>query len=103
MMALTNARNEASQDEYKVPRVITALGPVPAFTNILASGGRHIRALLSLFDRYGLTVPDDPGPDVQRVLARLRDASQHRHLPAFRRCAERGGRGRRRAWQGDRG
>ena len=39
MMALINARNEASQDEHKVPRVITALGPVPAFTNILASGG----------------------------------------------------------------
>ena len=29
-------------------------------------------------------------PDILGVFQRLRDASQQRHLPAFRRCAERG-------------
>jgi hypothetical protein len=32
-------------------------------------------------------------PDVRAVLVRLRSASRDRHLPAFRRCAERGGAG----------
>lgn len=44
-------------------------------------------------------------PDVLAVYRHLQDASQQRHLPAFRRCAERGGadaEGRRR-WRGGRG
>jgi hypothetical protein len=32
-------------------------------------------------------------PDILTVFRRLREASQQRHLPAFRRCAERGGEG----------
>jgi hypothetical protein len=35
-------------------------------------------------------------PDILAVFVRLRDASQTRHLPAFRRCAERGPGGRQR-------
>jgi hypothetical protein len=31
-------------------------------------------------------------PDILRVYSALREASLERHLPAFRRCAERGGR-----------
>jgi hypothetical protein len=32
-------------------------------------------------------------PDILTVFQRLREASQQRHLPAFRRCAERRGEG----------
>jgi len=41
-------------------------------------------------------------PDILAVFVRLRDASQTRHLPAFRRCAERnsGGRHRRHCHRG---
>ena len=34
-------------------------------------------------------------PDISAVFTRLRDASEHRHLPAFQRCVDRGGQGRR--------
>jgi hypothetical protein len=42
-------------------------------------------------------------PDILRVFRNLQEASQRRHLPAFRRCAQRpagGGRGARRRWGG---
>lgn len=41
-------------------------------------------------------------PEILRVFGNLRSASQQRHLPAFRRCAE-GGRGPARGEEGDRG
>jgi hypothetical protein len=123
---------EALDDEYKsratYRKVIAAFGPVQPFVNIEASEGRHIAALISLYERYGLEPPADEWegrveapasvtaaceaavrdeeenaamynrllavvdkPDVRAVLLRLQSASRDRHLPAFRRCAERGG------------
>lgn len=48
----------------------------------------------AMYERLLARVDD---PEAAGVLRRLRDASTERHLPAFRRCAERGagGRGRR--------
>ena len=43
----------------------------------------------TLYDRLLAAVQHD---DVRRVLGNLQAASQERHLPAFRRCVERGGR-----------
>ncbi|MBB4285312.1 ferritin-like domain-containing protein [Roseospira goensis] len=40
----------------------------------------------ALYDRLIASVTED---DVRAVFARLRDASQVRHLPAFERCADR--------------
>jgi len=129
--ATVAALAEALQDEFKsratYRRVIAAFGPVQPFVNIEASEGRHITALISLYERYGLEPPTEEWegrieapasvtaaceaairgeeenaamyerllavvdePDVRAVLLRLRSASQERHLPAFRRCAERG-------------
>jgi rubrerythrin len=43
-------------------------------------------------------------PDIREVMARLREASRERHLPAFERCLQRGGgRGRGRGMGGGRG
>jgi len=46
-------------------------------------------------------------PDILRVFRHLQDASQQRHLPAFRRCVERGAQGAdggaRRRWRWGRG
>jgi len=122
---------EALQDEFKARatyrKVIAAFGRVQPFVNIEASEGRHIAALISLYERYGLEPPADEWegrieapssvmaaceaamrgeeenaaiyerllavvdePDVRAVLLRLQSASQERHLPAFRRCTERG-------------
>lgn len=44
----------------------------------------------ALYDRLLSAVADDA--EVTRVFVALRDASQQRHLPAFRRCLENGGR-----------
>lgn len=41
-------------------------------------------------------------PDIREVMARLREASRERHLPAFERCLQRGG-GRGRGMGGGRG
>lgn len=47
-------------------------------------------------------------PDISAVMQRLRDASHDKHLPAFQRCVDRGGKpgrgpgGERGQWRGDR-
>ncbi|MDZ7825368.1 MAG: DUF2202 domain-containing protein [Gammaproteobacteria bacterium] len=141
------ALQEALDDEYRAwatyDQVIADFGEVRPFINIRDAEGRHADALLALFDRYGLPVPDNSWPgrvdryaslqeaceagvaaeiengemyerllgmtgraDLLRVLRNLQQASQERHLPAFRRCAQRsadGGGGRRRRHRGGRG
>ncbi|TJY59843.1 DUF2202 domain-containing protein [Sinimarinibacterium sp. CAU 1509] len=123
---------EALDDEYRAwatyDQVIADFGPERPFINIRDAEARHIQALLPLFERYGIPVPNNPWrgklphypdlqsacaagvtaeienaalydrlnaattrPDILDVFARLRDASQERHLPAFQRCAERRG------------
>lgn len=129
-----HALHEALDDEYHAwstyDQVIRDFGEVAPFSNIRDAEARHIEALLSLFARYQLPVPENPWPDkVERyaslqaaceagiaaeianaamydrlltataradiltVLRNLQEASQQRHLPAFQRCAEGGGRG----------
>jgi rubrerythrin len=124
------ALEEALEDEYKARatyrKVIEAFGPVRPFVNIVEAEDRHAKALLRLFERFGVAPPADTWPDrvgtpgslreackaaieaeienaamYERLLAaiddkeahgvmrRLQYASQHRHLPAFRRCLER--------------
>ena len=124
---------DALDDEYKsratYARVIADFGGVRPFVNIVEAEGRHISALLGLFERYGIAAPPDrwsgsaPGfsslaeacneavqaeidngaiydrilkttrrADILSVYQALREASLERHLPAFRRCAEREGR-----------
>ncbi len=58
-----SALEESLQDEYKsratYHAVIAAFGPIRPFINIVQSEDRHVAALLSLFDKYGLKAPDD--------------------------------------------
>lgn len=120
----------ALDDEYQAratyAQVIADFGDVRPFSNIVEAEDRHARALIGLFDRYGIPVPPDTWPvraphygsireaceagvaaeianaglydellsgteraDIREVYENLREASQERHLPAFRRCAER--------------
>ena len=57
------ALNEALDDEYQAwatyDQVITDFGEVMPFVNIRASEARHIDALITLFHRYGLPVPQN--------------------------------------------
>lgn len=60
---LFSALVEAINDEYKSRatylNVIRKFGEVRPFTNIAEAEGRHIEALLSLFEKYGFAVPED--------------------------------------------
>jgi hypothetical protein len=121
----------ALDDEYMAratyAQVIADFGDVRPFSNIVEAEGRHVEALLVLFERYGVEVPADAWPgrvprysslheaclagvaaevdngdlyerllagtdraDIVAVYRNLQEASQERHLPAFRRCVERG-------------
>jgi hypothetical protein len=57
---------DAIDDEYKARatyrQVIADFGEVRPFVNIVDAEQRHIDALVVLFERYGLAVPDDPWP-----------------------------------------
>jgi hypothetical protein len=139
------ALNEALDDEYRAwatyDQVMADFGEVRPFSNIREAEARHIDALVGLFVRYALPIPENPWcgqverfpdllaaceagvsaeiengkmydrllsetrePDIQAVLRNLQEASQQRHLPAFQRCAERGGHGSggRVRWRGGR-
>jgi hypothetical protein len=60
---LEEVLGEALDDEYKARatyrEVIRTFGAVRPFTNIVEAEGRHVRALLPLFERYGIPVPAD--------------------------------------------
>lgn len=60
---LENVLIEALNDEYKARaiyrRVISTFGEIRPFVNIVEAEGRHIEALLPLFDKYAVTVPED--------------------------------------------
>ena len=43
-------------------QVIRDFGPARPFINIVEAEARHIAALLTLFENYGLTVPTNPWP-----------------------------------------
>lgn len=58
---------EAIEDEYKARatyrRVLEKFGAVRPFSNIVEAEQRHIDALLVLFEKHGLRVPEDNWPD----------------------------------------
>jgi rubrerythrin len=129
------ALREALEDEYRARaiyrKVIETFGPVRPFVNIVEAEDRHAKALLAVFERFGVEPPQDTWPervtvpgtlleacraaveaeieneamyerlipkisdsDAQAVMRRLQQASEERHLPAFRRCLEREASGR---------
>jgi rubrerythrin len=53
---------EALIDEYRAiasyQKVIDAFGPVRPFVNIIEAERTHVQALLPLFERYGVPVPE---------------------------------------------
>lgn len=63
---LKDRLTEALDDEYKARatyrKVIEKFGPIRPFINIVEAEERHVAALLTLFDRYGLPVPEDRWP-----------------------------------------
>jgi len=60
---LSSVLIEAINDEYKSRAsyhlVISKFGDIRPFVNIVDAEGRHIEALLPLFEKYGISVPED--------------------------------------------
>ena len=60
---LSSVLIEAINDEYKACAlyrlVISTFGEIRPFINIVEAESRHIEALLPLFKKYGITVPED--------------------------------------------
>jgi len=60
---LKDALIEAINDEYKsraaYNAVINKFGEIRPFINIVAAEGRHVEALLPLFDKYNIAIPVD--------------------------------------------
>lgn len=127
VMHLTAALDDEYQARATYTQVIADFGDVRPFSNIVHAEDRHARALISIFERYGIPVPPDTWPgrvpryaslhaaceagvegeianaalydevlsgtdraDIIEVYRNLQEASQQRHLLAFRRCAEGG-------------
>lgn len=72
------AMAEALADEYKARatyrKIIERFGPVRPFVNIVESEDRHVRALLALYDRFGVEPPADDWADRVAAPASLREA-----------------------------
>lgn len=72
------ALEEVLDDEYRARATYRAVlarhGPVRPFSAIVEAEDRHVRALLPLFHRHGLPVPEDPWADRVEAPASLRDA-----------------------------
>ena len=77
---LKKALGEALDDEYKARAtyriVISKFGKIRPFVNILESEERHIRALLSLFRKYKLSIPADNWTDSVKAPASVSEACQ---------------------------
>ncbi len=60
------ALQDALDDEYRAhttyDQVIRDFGPVRPFANIVDAEARHVSALLSLFDKYGIAPPANRWP-----------------------------------------
>ena len=70
----------ALDDEYKARatyrQVLADFGDVRPFSNIVEAEQRHIDALLVLFERYGIAVPDDPWPGQAPRFSSFEEACQ---------------------------
>jgi hypothetical protein len=77
---LNNVLIEAINDEYKsraaYNAVISKFGEIRPFINIVAAEGRHVEALLPLFTKYNVAVPEDDWNSRIDTPATILDACQ---------------------------
>lgn len=72
---------EALIDEYQAiaiyQKVIDAFGPVRPFANIIEAERTHVQALLPLFERYGVPVPEDASATSSGVPSSILEACRN--------------------------
>lgn len=66
-------------------------GRVPRYPDLCTACAAGVAAEIANAALYERLLAATARPDLSEVFTRLRRASQERHLPAFRRCAERRG------------
>ena len=71
---------EALEDEYKAQAsyrvIIKKFGEIRPFINIVEAEGRHIQALLPLFEKYEFSVPEDTWANRVEIPDTLLEACQ---------------------------
>lgn len=65
-------------------------GRVPRFSSVRDACAAGVEAEVDNAAMYDRLIAATARPDLLEVFANLRSASQHNHLPAFRRCMQRG-------------
>jgi hypothetical protein len=79
---------------YEVPVPVNPwLGKVERYASIQAACEAGVAAEIANGEMYERLLGQTQRPDILAVLRNLQEASQQRHLAAFQRCAQRGGRG----------
>ena len=80
-------------DRYGQARFAQWPGKVTRYADLQEACQAGVAAEIENGALYDRLLATTQRPDIVTVFRNLREASQERHLPAFRRCAERGGRG----------
>ncbi|TDL61335.1 DUF2202 domain-containing protein [Rhodococcus qingshengii] len=79
-ITLEEALIYAIQDEYlaqaRYDTIIAKFGSIRPFTQIKSAEQRHISALLSLFERYNIKVPEDNAKQYTKEPGSLKEAFQ---------------------------
>jgi len=79
------ALHEALDDEYRAwatyDQVIADFGVVRPFINIREAEARHTQALLAVFTRYELPMPENPGAERPRGMATCGKPAQRAWMP----------------------
>ncbi len=79
-------------EKYHIPLpTIPDPASIPLPGSLLEACETGVSAELENIDLYDRLIAATDLPDVRAVLQRLQAASRDHHLPAFRRCVERGG------------
>jgi rubrerythrin len=87
------AQAKAEMDRLGIayPSANPYLGTLTAPASVLAACEQGITAEIENIALYDRILPTIEDPQVRETLTRLQWASRERHLPAFRRCVDRGG------------
>ena len=84
-----NALCQIYRDYGLIPPNNTWIGKAPRYDNVKSACAAAVQAEINNADLYERIMASTERPDILNVFRNLRDASQQRHLPAFRRCLQR--------------
>ena len=84
-----NALRQVCRDYGLTPPNNTWIGKAPRYDSVKSACAAAVQAEIDNADLYERIMASTERPDILDVFRSLRDASQQRHLAAFRRCLQR--------------